>query len=112
MAATGRLDLSGENAPGLTVGSLVGSGGVVLLGGRTVTVGSNNLNVIFGGQMQDGGFSGGVGGSFDKIGSGVLTLSGASTYTGATTISAGTHNAANSRGSATGAGNVQVNGGR
>ncbi|MEO7723983.1 MAG: autotransporter-associated beta strand repeat-containing protein, partial [Chthoniobacterales bacterium] len=111
MAGNGRLDISGENAPGLTTGSVGGSGGVVLLGSRALTVGSDNLSVIFGGQMQDGGFSGGVGGSFGKIGSGFLTLSGASTYTGATTVSAGTLNVINSTGSATGTGNMQVNGG-
>ncbi len=47
MAGNGRLDLSGENAPGLTTGSVGGSGGVVLLGSRTLTVGSDNLSVIF-----------------------------------------------------------------
>ena len=62
---------AGENAPGLTIGSLGGSGGVVLLGSKTLTVGNNNLNIIFGGEMQDGGFSGGVGGSFAKIGTGI-----------------------------------------
>ena len=111
MAGNGRMDLSGENAPGLTIGSVGGSGGVVLLGSKTLTVGNNNLNIIFGGEMQDGGFSGGVGGSLGKIGTGVFTLSGASTYTGGTTISAGAINVANSSGSATGSGNVQVNGG-
>ncbi len=111
MAGNGRLDISGENAPGLTTGSVGGSGGVVLLGNRTLTVGSDNLSVIFGGQMQDGGFSGGVGGSLAKIGAGTLNLSGASTYTGATTISAGALNVINSSGSATGSSSVQVDGG-
>ncbi|MEO8044966.1 MAG: autotransporter-associated beta strand repeat-containing protein, partial [Spartobacteria bacterium] len=111
MAGNGRLDLSGENAPGLTIGSVGGSGGVVLLGGKTLTVGSDNLSVIFGGAMQDGGFSGGASGSLAKIGAGTLTLNGASTYTGGTTISAGAINVTNSSGSATGSGPVQVNGG-
>ncbi len=111
MAGNGRLDISGENAPGLTIGSVGGSDGVVLLGSNTLTVGNDNLSVIFGGEMQDGGFSGGVGGSLAKIGAGVFNLSGANTYTGGTTIVAGTINVINTTGSATGSGPVQVNGG-
>jgi autotransporter-associated beta strand protein len=84
----GDLDLSLHNAPGVTIGSLEGSGNV-FLGARNLTVGSNNLSTTFSGVIQDGGLNGGVGGSLTKIGSGTVILSGANTHTGPTTISAG-----------------------
>src|SRR5207245_7479568 len=45
---------------------------------------------LFSGVIQDGGLSGGTGGSLTKVGTGTLTLTGANTYSGGTTISAGT----------------------
>ena len=77
----GTLDISQHDAPGVTTGSIEGSG-LVFLGGVNLTVGTNNLSTTFSGLMQDGGFSGGTGGSLTKIGTGTLTLSGANTYTG------------------------------
>jgi autotransporter-associated beta strand protein len=112
--SNGNLDISFHNAPGLTTGSIEGSG-AVFLGANKLTMGSNNLTTTFSGVIQDGGIAGGVGGSLTKIGSGKLTLSGANTYTGGTTLSAGsigTLFVTNRRGSGTGSGPVQVNVGK
>jgi autotransporter-associated beta strand protein len=112
----GFLELSFHNAPGVTVGSIEGSG-LVFLGGNgsagatNLTEGGNNLSTTFSGVIQDGGQNGGSGGSFTKIGNGKLTLSGASTYTGGTTINKGMLLVKNTTGSATGTGAVQVNAG-
>lgn len=84
----GRLDISGHNDPGVTIGSLEGSG-AVLLGMNALSVGSNNLSTTFSGVIRDGGISPQTGGSLAKIGPGTLILSGANTYTGATTIERG-----------------------
>jgi len=106
----GTLDISQHNAPGVTTGSIEGSG-LVFLGGVNLTVGTNNLSTTFSGVMQDGGFSGGTGGSLTKTGTGKLTLSGANTYTGVTIVNAGTLLVSNTTGSATGPGAVKVNAG-
>ena len=103
----GYLDISSHNAPGVTIGSVEGTGNV-FLGARNLTVGSNNLSTLPSGSIQDGGTNGGTGGSFTKIGTGTLTLSSANTYTGGTTISAGTVLATNAGGSAFGTGPVTV----
>ena len=102
----GTLDISAHNAPGVTIGSIEGSG-VVSLGANNLTVGGSNLSTAFSGKIQDGG----LGGSLTKTGSGNLSLSRASSYTGGTTVSAGTLRVTNRTGSATGAGTVQVNAG-
>jgi autotransporter-associated beta strand protein len=106
----GNLDISQQSAAGLTTGSIEGSG-LVFLGGVNLTVGTNNLSTIFSGLMQDGGFSGGTGGSLTKIGTGTLTLSGANTYTGGTTVNAGALLVSNTTGSGAGTGAVNVNAG-
>jgi len=98
---TGKLDISSHNPPGVTTGSIEGSG-LVYLGANNLTVGSNNLNTTFSGVIQDGG-------SLGKIGTGTLTLSNASGYTGGTTITKGTLLVANIFNSGTGTGAVQVN---
>jgi autotransporter-associated beta strand protein len=84
----GNLDISFHNAPGVTIGSLEGSGNV-FLGANNLTVGSNNFSRTFSGVIQDGGGGGGGGGSLTKTGTGTFTLSGANTYTGATTVNGG-----------------------
>ena len=50
----GRLDVSGHNAPGVTIGSIEGDGDA-FLGANNLTVGSNNLSTTFSGVIQNGG---------------------------------------------------------
>ena len=106
-----KLDLSLHNPPGITVGSIAGTGNI-FLGAVTLAAGSNNANTTFSGLIRDGGFNGGAGGSLTKVGTGTLTLSHANIYTGGTTIEAGTLVVTNATGSATGTGPVLVEGGR
>jgi len=106
----GSLDISAHNAPGVTIGSIVGTGDI-FLGGVNLTVGSNNRSTTFSGVIQDGGLNGGTGGSLTKIGTGRITLSNANTYTGGTLITGGTLLIANRTGSTPGSGPVQVSAG-
>ncbi len=99
----GQMDIGDHGKPGVTIGSLQGDG-LVFLGPRTLTIGSNNLSTTFSGMAQESG-------SLTKIGTGALTLSGANTYTGGTTVSAGLLKVSNRTGSGTGTGAVQVNAG-
>jgi hypothetical protein len=104
----GSLDISRQNPPGVTIGSVEGSGNV-FLGANNLSVGSSNLSTTLSGVIQDGGFNGGAGGSLTKIGAGSLTLSGANTYTGSTIVNAGSLLINNSSGSGTGTGAVMAN---
>jgi len=97
------LDISTHNAPGVTIGSLSGTGSV-LLGARLLTIGSNNQSTTFSGVIQDSG-------SLSKTGTGTLTLTGANTYTGTTTVSAGVLGISNTLGSGAGTGSVNVQAG-
>jgi autotransporter-associated beta strand protein len=111
MFGNGSLDISLHNAPGLTVGSIEGSG-KVFLGANNLKIGSNNLNTEFSGVISDAGpYTGKTGGSLTKIGTAILTLSGANTYTGGTTITEGTLLISNTSGSGTGTGAVALNSG-
>jgi autotransporter-associated beta strand protein len=87
--AGGSFNISGLSAAGLTTGSIEGAGDY-FLGSKSLATGSNNLSTEVSGTIQDGGPSGGTGGSLIKQGTGTLMLTGANTYTGGTTISAGT----------------------
>jgi autotransporter-associated beta strand protein len=100
---TALLDITMHNAPGVTIGSLAGSGSVGL-GANTLTIGSNNQSTTFSGVIQDSG-------SLTKTGGGTLTLTCANTYTGLTTVNTGVLKVANRTGSATGIGAVNVNAG-
>jgi autotransporter-associated beta strand protein len=101
----GLLEVSVHNAPGLTVGSIEGTGNI-FLGSRNLTVGSNNRTIDFLGMIQEGG--GRLpGGTLTKIGTGELALQGACTFPGLTTVNAGVLNV---DGSLTGP--VTVNGGK
>jgi autotransporter-associated beta strand protein len=89
--------------------------GAVYLSGKNLTVGSNNLDTTFAGEISHTGS--GLGGytpgsdSLTKIGAGKLTLSGANLYSGGTTIKRGRLLVNNTSGSGTGSGPVFVNGG-
>ena len=84
----GRLDLQLHDlATAVTIGSLEGDG-YVLLGGRTLKIGSNNTSTTFSGTIT-GDEAGGTAGSVTKVGTGVLVLSGANNYVGNTTIANG-----------------------
>jgi Passenger-associated-transport-repeat/VPDSG-CTERM motif len=85
----GNLDISFHGPPGVTVGSIEGTGNVFLGYNNNLTVGSNNMSTTFSGVIRDGGANGGINGSLTKIGSGTLILSGANTYTGNTNINGG-----------------------
>ena len=99
----GELDISDTILSGVTIGSLSGDG-LVYLGRKTLTIGSNNQSTTFSGAMRQAG-------SLIKIGTGTLTLTGSNSYTGTTSVNGGILNAANKKGSATGTGMVNVNSG-
>ena len=61
----GYLDIS-RRQPGVTIGSIEGSGNV-FLGANRLTVGANNINTSFSGVISGSG-------SLAKVGSGILTL--------------------------------------
>jgi autotransporter-associated beta strand protein len=88
--AGGTVDISGLSAAvtGTTAGSIEGAG-TYALGGKTLTVGSNNLSTVVSGTIADGGIDGGRGGTLVKVGTGKLTLTGTNTYSGGTSFNGG-----------------------
>ena len=83
------FDISGITGTEV-IGTLTGvASSTVKLGSKTLELGTNS-DFAFDGAAEDGGLSGGTGGSIKKSGSGVMTLSGSNTYTGATNITGGT----------------------
>jgi len=110
LADNGTFDISGITniLASTSIGNLTGSG-VIALGSKNLTLNDTGLSLFFG-TIQDGGISGGTGGSLTKNGVGIEALIGASTYTGGTTINAGVLGVGNSH--ALGNGSVTLNGGR
>jgi autotransporter-associated beta strand protein len=74
-----------------TVGSLAGSGTILVGSGQTLTVGGDNSSTDFAGSLS---FSGTSDAALTKVGTGTFTLSGSgtNTYTGPTTVNGGTLN--------------------
>ena len=102
MFGDGRLDISQDDLASVAVGSIEGTGKIVL-GGRNLAVGSNNLSTTFSGVIQGSG-------TLTKIGSGKLVLKHRNTYSGGTTVENGKLFVNNRRDSGTGSGPVQVEG--
>src|SRR5678815_3928696 len=94
----GTFDISAHNSPGVSIGSLEGSG-QVLLGSNSLTTGSGHLKTAFSGVISGNG-------SLILNDSSTLTLQNANTYLGGTTIFLGGLIANNNQGSATGPGPV------
>jgi hypothetical protein len=89
LSSNATLDISTQNALGVTICSLAGEGSV-FLGTNTFTIGSNNQSTTFSGVIQD---TGGV----IKSNTAALTLIGSNTYTGKTTLTAGLLGISNTR---------------
>ena len=102
----GTLDLSSHDKPGISTGSVVG-GGTVILGANNLTVGASQQASTFSGLIEDGPVAGG---SLSIVG-GRLDLTNANTYTGGTSVSGATLLVDNATGSATGPGAIAVQNG-
>ena len=98
----GTLDLTGHNAPGVTIASLRGDG-LVSLGSRQLGV-KNGFDNVFAGIISGSG-------TLVKAGQAKLQLTNANSYTGGTTVRAGMLLVDNTSGSGTGTGAVQVDSG-
>ena len=108
------VDLSLHNKPGLTLGSIEGDG-FIFLGSNNLTVGANNADSTFSGQIKDDRISQGSVGSLTKIGKGTLILTGSNVfngglYVGGTVVEDGTL-LTSGQGGVTGVGGVRVNAG-
>lgn len=86
MVVNGSLDIRSDNH---TVGGLSGSGAIIksFSGASTLSVGSNNQNADFHGNITGAGNPTAL--ALRKIGSGTQNLYGMNTYSGATTLEAG-----------------------
>jgi autotransporter-associated beta strand protein len=103
LSGNGTLNLSSHSAPEITVGTLQGDGGLVVLGSSKIRV-NNRRDITFGGVISgNGAVAKGAGGKLD--------LTNANTYTGGTKITDGTLLIDNVAGSGTGPGPVRVKSG-
>ena len=109
LSGNATLDMNYHDPGSLSIGSLAGTG-LVLLAATNLTVGTNNFTTEFAGNIRDNvqpPFA-----SVTKTGSGNLALSGANAYGGGTFVQGkGTLFVNNVTGSGTGTGTVQVNSG-
>jgi autotransporter-associated beta strand protein len=103
LSGNGTLDLSSHSAPGITVGTLQGDGGLVMLGSSKIGV-NNRSDITFGGVISGNG-------ALEKGADGKLDLTNANTYTGGTKVTDGTLLIDNVAGSGTGPGPVRVKSG-
>jgi autotransporter-associated beta strand protein len=82
--ATAILDVSGVTPSSSSIASLAGiAGSSVVITGKTLNAGIDATSTTFAGVIS------GVGGNFNKQGSGTMILEGANTYDGTTTITGG-----------------------
>ena len=103
----GGLDISLLTNAGMGIGSIEGSG-VVSLGSKSLSVGTNLRETEFSGLIRDGGFVNAAGGRLVKVGTAMLTLAGDSTYTGGTNVADGVLRVTNVNGLGLGSGPVSV----
>jgi autotransporter-associated beta strand protein len=105
----GTLDLSDHDPGTVSLGSIAGTG-LVLLGNTNLIVGTNNFNTAFAGNISDS--MSPPGASLTKTGSGNFALFSSNTYHGGTVVQgSGSLFVNNLTGSGTGTGTVQVNSG-
>lgn len=91
IGTNGLLYIDSYGGAGVTIGSLEGLG-TVAIGGKTLTIGSNDKSTTYSGVIQNRGrfVDATVAGNLVKTGTGTLTLAGTNAYTGTTTVDGGT----------------------
>lgn len=105
LKGNGTLDVTTHYSyPGVTIGSIEGTGPVIIDFVR-LSVGSNNLDTHYSGLIS------GSSGSVNKVGTGTLTIDRAQSYSAATTVFDGTLLLTNTSGSGTGGAPSTVDGG-
>jgi len=104
----GSLDISAATEGFIMLNSLAGTGNV-FLGSNSLFIGPDSPDATFSGVIQDGGQSGGMGGSLAVASAGTFILTGSNTYTGITSVGEGTLQIGNgSTGSISGSSAISV----